>query len=312
MKKTSALILALALVFVSSFSAFSFKISFDGADNGIEWLEAEIIHLLSNDSHSGIRTAFLRYYVDFDSYDIWMLVQIKDDAMERDDKDIKIILYAEDERIEILPYEGYKPVNVDKYTVEAKSYFDMARGMSSEIRLGIKNGIPDGYKFRIQFADSSGTLSNIKDIIIRNPEETTTEAEETESEAERTKAPPTTKKERTTKEKTTRLRTTRVTTTKITTTRPPKTTKAKTTVAPKPVALPSAQATASEASTEPSTQSLSTTALETVTETELVVSEVSKAISSSEKYKTAIFASAAVALILIVSLSALSAKKKEE
>lgn len=322
MKRITAFISALLLVLVFSFNVFSFRISHDGIDNGTEWLKAETISLLPFGSHSNIDKAFLKYYVDYDSYDIWMLIQLRDSSMEYNDEDIKIIIFAENEEITINPSEEYAPVNEDKYTVDAKSVFDNARGMSSEIKLGIKNGIPDEYKFRIQFADSNGTLSNIRDITIKNPESsTTTKAVETEAEKETTKktTTTTTKKERTTKEKTTKMRTTKattikVTTTKVTTTKPPKTTKTKTTKPTKTTKVTTAKADNKHRATDSaiSSEQVTTSNIETTSSAEATTAAVSETLSASEKYKTIIFASGAVALILIAALSALNAKKKED
>lgn len=325
MKRTAAVFLSLILVLVFSFGSFSAKIVHDGADNGTEWLQAQTLSLIQGESHSGIKTAILKYYVDYDVYDIWMCVQIRDKNMIPQDEDIKIIIYAEGEKIIINPSAGDNYFNEDKYLVDARSVFDITNGLTSEIRLGIKNGIPDEYKFRIQFADAEGNLSNIRDVTIRNPAVSSAKAPETKKEENKTTKKPavsTEKQERSTQAKTTKQKTTKATTIRLTsakTTKPPKTTALpKSTKPEKTTAVSKSSLKAAAKSITCAKTSSALTINESKTKAKATLVEKTTAeipaekLSATDKYKTVIFASGAVTLILIASLSAINIKKKKE
>ncbi len=319
MKRVIILFLLIVSVFSFTVGAVSDKIKFNGIDDGIEWEYQEITRLIYGDSHCNVENAGVKYRIDNKSNDIWLFVAVFDYISVPDDPDVKLIIYAEDEKFTHAAALPDPSINGERFTFNALGHFDGNGGISYEVRLGVKNGIPAEYKLRLQFADSDGHVSNIYDLNIVNGERTTAAAPETvkpvinTTRAVISKAP-----------KTTKLRTTKAATEKTTVL---KTTKAaKSTAVPKTTAVHTTKPTTAKANktAEPKTTKQKTTKLpktETVTayknETAASVSASESAdlsviktnLSAGEKYKTAVIASGTVAVILIAALCTAGKKR---
>lgn len=305
--------LFLLSVWIFSFTAgaTSYKINFNGIDDGMEWEYQDVTRLIYGDSHCNVDDAGVKYKTDNSSNDIWLYFAVKDYKSEPYDPDVKLIIYAEDEKFVYAAVSPDPSINEERFTFNALGHFDENNGISYEVRLGVKNGIPAEYKLRIQFADSDGNVSNIYDLNIINSERTATNAPVTPRTVIRTTRAATTKAPKTTKIRTTKAttekstvaktakstaapKTTAVHTTKPATTKKIRTTKIKTTKPPKKETV-----TVYKSETAPSV-SVSESA---------DLSAIKTNLSAGEKYKTTVIASGTVAVILIAALCAAGKKR---
>ena len=112
------------------------------------------------------------------------------------------------------------------HSFDAAITADQNHGMTCEIRLGVKHGVPKSLDMSVRFIDTAGELSNHYAFTVENTEYSETQPVIVAPPTERPAAPPTEKPAKTTKAKktTTQRNTTKRQTTRKATTKRPKTT----------------------------------------------------------------------------------------
>lgn len=322
MKRIIIFALAVIVALVPCFTASA--VTLDGRNNGTEWDGATTYRLFSGESNSSVDFGAVKAKFVPEEYAVYLCFMFSDPMLEQGNAVTGISFTVEGSPPYVLtmsnsPYAA----DVDKYDVSGAMFIDNNNGATSELRVGIKSGVPKELSCSVRFIDYEGVPSNIYYFTLVNEyytETTKLVIAPTADNPDPAYNPDliTTQAEKTTK--TTTERTTKEKTTKATTTKKPKDTttqKAKTTKAPK---------------TEKSTQGatvyyyekeiiisqviVTQTVLETTTAaaptTEETVTEsqtTSIPLSKGSKYKTIAGVACAAAFIAVAAWSVIGAKK---
>lgn len=229
-----------AVLMLLAFAVSAFSVTVDGIDGGAEWDGAPVKRLLSGESNCKVNFAAVKAKVASSESAVYLCFMFKDPDAALFNPAAGVILNVGNDTFTVTMESAPCSDDTADHSFDAAITADQNHGMTCEIRLGVKHGVPKSLDMSVRFIDTAGELSNHYAFTVENTEYSETQPVIVAPPTERPAAPPTEKPAKTTKaKKTTTQRditekqTTRKATTKRpkTTTRPVKTTAERTTKA---------------------------------------------------------------------------------
>lgn len=226
MKRVFCLVISLLIILVFLVNAFSANI--DGIDSGIEWDDAVAYKLVDGESNCGVNFGLVKAKFDNESSAVFLCFMFIDPTLEPDNQNAGVLVSLDGSSFFELNANN-SPTNADinKYSFDGAMLIDENNGVTCEIRIGIKDGLPRSINGEVRFVDANGEPSNLYSFLLIN--EGYTEPTELEIAPTKDNTDPYYNSDATNK-KTTKKRTTegKVYTEKRTTRKPKTTTKATT------------------------------------------------------------------------------------
>lgn len=172
MKKFITFFLALIICFCTISNAYSFKT--DGYDDGAEWKNTEVKLLVNGESNCKVNFGLMKWAFDTETNSVFFCIMFKEPELSSDNQNIGVSLQIENSDPFIVSVNSAESnPDTDKFKFEGALTVNESSGVTCEIRVGIKHGLPSVLNGKIRFYDSDGTLSNVYDFSIDNVEETT-------------------------------------------------------------------------------------------------------------------------------------------
>lgn len=229
-----------ALLMLLAFAVSAFSVTVDGIDGGAEWDGAPVKRLFSGESNCKVNFAAVKAKVASSESAVYLCFMFKDPDAALFNPAAGVILNVGNDTFTVTMESAPCSDDTADHSFDAAITADQNHGMTCEIRLGVKHGVPKSLDMSVRFIDTAGELSNHYAFTVENTEYSETQPVIVAPPTERPAAPPTEKPAKTTKaKKTTTQRditekqTTRKATAKRpkTTVRPAKTTAERTTKA---------------------------------------------------------------------------------
>ncbi|MEE1139301.1 MAG: hypothetical protein U0M02_12550 [Acutalibacteraceae bacterium] len=167
MKKFISILLLSTFLYLSAITVFSADI--DGYDKGEEWAGAETLLLLNGESNCNVNFGLIKWIIDSDTNGIYFCVMFKEPDLAADNTNVGASLKIENSDFyTVRATSSGNIIDEDRYSFEGSLSVDSNNGVTCEIRLGLKYGIPDIINGSVRFIDSEGVPSNIYDFSIDN------------------------------------------------------------------------------------------------------------------------------------------------
>lgn len=321
MKRVLAFASAFILVICCCLTVYSFEI--DGIDDGVEWYGSNSVKLLDGESNCKVNLGIVKWSLDSKNNGLYLCFMFSESELTKENINVGISLTIEDSEPFVLTMSSTpNSYDIDKYSFDGAMSVDENKGVTCEIRIGMKYGLPSQINGKVRFIDSDGSPSNFYDFTIDNE----TYVEETAPiYKEENPIKPTTKKSSTIKsttkesskttqsygfdfldfllseETTSKKSKSKTTTKKSTTSKSEKTTKSSVKIIEKEIYI--------SAVTEPAAETPATTSsLSQVSNSNAAQSNIS--LSEGSKYKTFTAIAGGIALIAVAVLGTLGSNKK--
>lgn len=172
LKKLTVFFIVLALCFCTFFSANSIYI--DGYDSGTEWESAETQLLLNGESNCKVNFGLIKCIFDPEINTAYLCIMFQEPNLSQDNKNVGVSLQIENSEPFVVSASSVtNNIDVDKYYFDGILTIDENNGVTTEIQLGIKHGLPAVLNGKVRFYDSEGVPSNVYSFSIVNSESTT-------------------------------------------------------------------------------------------------------------------------------------------
>ena len=178
MKRSVALFAIIILIISFSLTAFSADIN--GVDEGAEWDGSTVIKLLDGESNCKVNFGLLKAKFDNETNAMYLCFMFSEPELQQDNTNIGLSLIIEDSEAFVITMSSTPVIyDIDKYSCSGAISVDENFGVTCEIRLGLKYGLPDEVNGSVRFIDSDGSPSNFYDFTVENDvySETKTETE---------------------------------------------------------------------------------------------------------------------------------------
>ncbi len=167
MKRLLAVICFLIMLFLFVLSAFSAHI--DGFDTGAEWDGATTYKLVNGESNCGVNFGAVKVEFDFENSAVFLCFMFIDPVLEQDNSLAGISLEIENSSpFEITLNNSPSSYDIQKYSFDGALSVDENNGVTCEIRIGIKSGLPKTLDGRVRFIDAKGEPSNYYNFSLIN------------------------------------------------------------------------------------------------------------------------------------------------
>lgn len=215
-----------ALLMLLAFAVSAFSVAVDGIDGGAEWDGAPVKRLFSGESNCKVNFAAVKAKVASSESAVYLCFMFKDPDAALFNPAAGVILNVGNDTFKVTMESAPCSDDTADHSFDAAITADQNHGMTCEIRLGVKHGVPKSLDMSVRFIDTAGELSNHYAFTVENTEYSETQPVIVAPPTERPAAPPTEKPAKTTKTKktTTQRNTTKRQTTRMATTKRPKTT----------------------------------------------------------------------------------------
>ena len=215
-----------ALLMLLAFAVSAFSVTVDGIDGGAEWDGAPVKRLFSGESNCKVNFAAVKAKVASSESAVYLCFMFKDPDAALFNPAAGVILNVGNDTFTVTMESAPCSDDTADHSFDAAITADQNHGMTCEIRLGVKHGVPKSLDMSVRFIDTAGELSNHYAFTVENTEYSETQPVIVAPPTERPAAPPTEKPAKTTKAKktTTQRNTTKRQTTRKATTKRPKTT----------------------------------------------------------------------------------------
>lgn len=215
-----------ALLMLLAFAVSAFSVTVDGIDGGAEWDGAPVKRLLSGESNCKVNFAAVKAKVASSESAVYLCFMFKDPDAALFNPAAGVILNVGNDTFTVTMESAPCSDDTADHSFDAAITADQNHGMTCEIRLGVKHGVPKSLDMSVRFIDTAGELSNHYAFTVENTEYSETQPVIVAPPTERPAAPPTEKPAKTTKAKktTTQRDITEKQTTRKATTKRPKTT----------------------------------------------------------------------------------------
>ena len=215
-----------ALLMLLAFAVSAFSVTVDGIDGGAEWDGAPVKRLFSGESNCKVNFAAVKAKVASSESAVYLCFMFKDPGAALFNPAAGVILNVGNDTFTVTMESAPCSDDTANHSFDAAITADQNHGMTCEIRLGVKHGVPKSLDMSVRFIDTAGELSNRYAFTVENTEYSETQPVIVAPPTERPAAPPTEKPAKTTKAKktTTQRNTTKRQTTRRATTKRPKTT----------------------------------------------------------------------------------------
>lgn len=215
-----------ALLMLLAFAVSAFSVTVDGIDGGAEWDGAPVKRLFSGESNCKVNFAAVKAKVASSESAVYLCFMFKDPDAALFNPAAGVILNVGNDMFTVTMESAPCSDDTADHSFDAAITADQNHGMTCEIRLGVKHGVPKSLDMSVRFIDTAGELSNHYAFTVENTEYSETQPVIVAPPTERPAAPPTEKPAKTTKAKktTTQRDITEKQTTRKATTKRPKTT----------------------------------------------------------------------------------------
>ena len=215
-----------ALLMLLAFAVSAFSVTVDGIDGGAEWDGAPVKRLFSGESNCKVNFAAVKAKVASSESAVYLCFMFKDPDAALFNPAAGVILNVGNDTFTVTMESAPCSDDTADHSFDAAITADQNHGMTCEIRLGVKHGVPKSLDMSVRFIDTAGELSNHYAFTVENTEYSETQPVIVAPPTERPAAPPTEKPAKTTKAKktTTQRDITEKQTTRKATTKHPKTT----------------------------------------------------------------------------------------
>lgn len=215
-----------ALLMLLAFAVSAFSVTVDGIDGGAEWDGAPVKRLLSGESNCKVNFAAVKAKVASSESAVYLCFMFKDPDAALFNPAAGVILNVGNDTFTVTMESAPCSDDTADHSFDAAITADQNHGMTCEIRLGVKHGVPKSLDMSVRFIDTAGELSNHYAFTVENTEYSETHPVIVAPPTERPAAPPTEKPAKTTKAKktTTQRDITEKQTTRKATAKRPKTT----------------------------------------------------------------------------------------
>ena len=215
-----------ALLMLLAFAVSAFSVTVDGIDGGAEWDGAPVKRLFSGESNCKVNFAAVKAKVASSESAVYLCFMFKDPDAALFNPAAGVILNVGNDTFTVTMESAPCSDDTADHSFDAAITADQNHGMTCEIRLGVKHGVPKSLDMSVRFIDTAGELSNHYAFTVENTEYSETQPVIVAPPTERPAAPPTETPATTTKAKktTTQRDITEKQTTRKATTKRPKTT----------------------------------------------------------------------------------------
>ena len=215
-----------ALLMLLAFAVSAFSVTVDGIDGGAEWDGAPVKRLFSGESNCKVNFAAVKAKVASSESAVYLCFMFKDPDAALFNPAAGVILNVGNDTFTVTMESAPCSDDTADHSFDAAITADQNHGMTCEIRLGVKHGVPKSLDMSVRFIDTAGELSNHYAFTVENTEYSETQPVIVAPPTARPAAPPTEKPAKTTKAKktTTQRDITEKQTTRKATTKRPKTT----------------------------------------------------------------------------------------
>ena len=167
LKKIAVSFLILCVSLAMIISAHSATV--DGTDDGFEWDGALAYQLIKGESNCDVDYAVMKLIIDNENRTVDFCFLFRDPKIEPDNVSAGVSFSVNDSDAFVITGIT-KPDNydTDKYSFEGEISVDENHGVTCEIRLGFKEGVPQNICGSVSFIDGKGMPSNKYDIVILN------------------------------------------------------------------------------------------------------------------------------------------------
>ena len=197
-----------ALLMLLAFAVSAFSVTVDGIDGGAEWDGAPVKRLFSGESNCKVNFAAVKAKVASSESAVYLCFMFKDPDAALFNPAAGVILNVGNDTFTVTMESAPCSDDTPDHSFDAAITADQNHGMTCEIRLGVKHGVPKSLDMSVRFIDTAGELSNHYAFTVENTEYSETQpvivAPPTEKSAKTTKAKKTTTQRNTTKRQTTR------------------------------------------------------------------------------------------------------------
>lgn len=300
MKRILSFIIATVFLFLFAVSVYSVDI--DGVD-GTEWRGAEVMTLFKGESNSDVTFGSVKWIVDEAVNVVYFCFQFhEEDITVSESCSGAILKVNSSDSVRVICDGNITEYNSDLYAISGAGTRNENNGSNCEFKVGFKQGIPAVINAEVTFIDSEGNTSNLYRFTIDGVTETQTESQPstatvTEILIPEIIKPTTTKKAEKLTEKTTKKK-------KETSTKKASTTKSKSKTTK--AALTSTETELSTDTAVSITQSAAETSSALFLQTSIPSSN-----GKRYKYITMGVSAAAIALVVVLGISAANKKAKE-
>ena len=141
----------------------------DGIDDGYEWDNALTYQIINGESNCDVDYAIMKLIIDNENRAVNFCFLFRDPEIEPDNFSAGVSFSLNDSDTFTIT-GNTKPDNYDanKYSFEGEISVDENHGVTCEIRLGFKEGVPQNICGSVSFIDGKGMPSNKYDIVIFN------------------------------------------------------------------------------------------------------------------------------------------------
>ena len=159
---------------LSSFSAFII----DGNDTGVEWDGASVYRLFNGESNCGVNLGLVKFKFDYENDALCMCFFSLDPELTPDNLNAGISLSVDGSApFVVTANDVILSENIPPYSFDGAVYLDNNNGLTCEVRVGIKSGLPEKLECCVRFIDSSGFYSNNYWFTVENEAYSTTDAQ---------------------------------------------------------------------------------------------------------------------------------------
>ena len=190
-----------ALLMLLAFAVSAFSVTVDGIDGGAEWDGAPVKRLLSGESNCKVNFAAVKAKVASSESAVYLCFMFKDPDAALFNPAAGVILNVGNDTFTVTMESAPCSDDTADHSFDAAITADQNHGMTCEIRLGVKHGVPKSLDMSVRFIDTAGELSNHYAFTVENTEYSETQPVIVAPPTERPAAPPTEKPAKTTKAK---------------------------------------------------------------------------------------------------------------
>ncbi len=158
----------LSIVFIFSLSFFAFSYNIDGIDTGREWDGASVYNLVDGESNCGVDFGVVKVKFDHETRAFLLCFFFSDPNFTADNLFAGISLQVEDAEFEFDASDGIYSQNIEPYSFDGAIHLDINNGVTCEVRVGVKSGLPKRVDCCVRFIDSQGFYSNYYPFTIEN------------------------------------------------------------------------------------------------------------------------------------------------
>lgn len=190
-----------ALLMLLAFAVSAFSVTVDGIDGGAEWDGAPVKRLFSGESNCKVNFAAVKAKVASSESAVYLCFMFKDPDAALFNPAAGVILNVGNDTFTVTMESAPCSDDTADHSFDAAITADQNHGMTCEIRLGVKHGVPKSLDMSVRFIDTAGELSNHYAFTVENTEYSETQPVIVAPPTERPAAPPTEKPAKTTKAK---------------------------------------------------------------------------------------------------------------